>query len=622
MKVPKRYQADARDSALNSLSHSVAIALPTGTGKTFIAWLIIQKLLEDPTNRILFLVNAEILMRQAGKEFGTTNFHGDGQRANWYEALTIGIIQTVHKENLHITKKITHVFLDEAHHAISDMYKEILDDKEHFKKIISLSATMFRADGKGLGEVVDEIVYERDIHWAISQGHLTSYQILRPTNVGQLPFSHRIYQVLDPKTKEEKSIRKIKSYDHPKRNEIVAEMVHDAMEKHDRKAGIIFCNTLENCKNLADILGDGWDWCGGNRKNTIDDFKAGKLKGIVSCQLLLEGFDYPPADFLLVNGKIKSDSTGKIRWIQLLGRVLRLFPGKENAIIIDLCEHPLKDPQYSGNLEATGEDEPDLEEQELINISVLLEENLDLCVLRGYDFTAALVKVNEEYKHFKKIFGTCLEIREIEEDVYDIMHTPYRFRKRHNGNFLLYTGTNEKEFSNFSVMERAILKKHEYANYDNKQMRGNITQKQRKILSRNGYKDEDLDKMAKSEASSLIERIFSIQGGIPATAKQKYFLDARGIEHNGNLTKREAGKLIAQCQKKEPYMPEPLEYPVDPYDGRGCTCFQGGAPCSYCTSRAYCSRCNEIFYDPDGKFKMCEQCTEKLVEKRARANRD
>ena len=296
-KEPRRYQVDARDAVLNSHSHSVAISLPTGCGKTFIAKMIIDKLLENPENRILFLVNAEILMRQAGKEFGTTNFHGDGHRANWYESVIIGIIQTVHKENLHLTKGITHVFLDEAHHAVSSMYQSILEDRDHFKKIISLSATMFRADGKALGDVVDEIVYEKDIHWAISQGYLTTYQILRPKNAGQLPFSYRTYQVFDPETKVEKAPRTIKSYDHPDRNQIVADMITDAMKEHNRKAGIVFCETLDNCEKIAELLGPEWDWCGGNRKGPIKDFTDGKLKGIVSCQLLLEGFDHPPVCF-------------------------------------------------------------------------------------------------------------------------------------------------------------------------------------------------------------------------------------------------------------------------------------------------------------------------------------
>ena len=65
------------------------------------------------------------------------------------------------------------------------------------------------------------------------------------------------------------------------------------------------------------------------RIKNISEFKDGKIKILVSCRALDEGFDVPSAD----TGIIVAGTSSVRQWIQRMGRILRKSQGKEYSKI-------------------------------------------------------------------------------------------------------------------------------------------------------------------------------------------------------------------------------------------------------------------------------------------------
>ena len=79
------------------------------------------------------------------------------------------------------------------------------------------------------------------------------------------------------------------------------------------------------------------DWIAGNsldRAEKLARFAAGEIKVLASCMVLTEGFDDPGVDCVLLARPTKS----RPLFGQMCGRGLRLFPGKEDCVILDFAD--------------------------------------------------------------------------------------------------------------------------------------------------------------------------------------------------------------------------------------------------------------------------------------------
>jgi superfamily II DNA or RNA helicase len=137
-------------------------------------------------------------------------------------------------------------------------------------------------------------------------------------------------------------------------------------ELHEVKYCLIYCSprqirTVQEILNQRNIVQHKFtevegtkseDRYGGlsERDFLIKQFSEGVYRALVSMRCLDEGVDVPPARFAIM-----LDNSGNPReYIQRRGRVLRKYPGKENAIIHDIIVEPVLRPTLSqelGNLE-------------------------------------------------------------------------------------------------------------------------------------------------------------------------------------------------------------------------------------------------------------------------------
>ncbi len=67
------------------------------------------------------------------------------------------------------------------------------------------------------------------------------------------------------------------------------------------------------------------------RDRILNRLRDGTIQAVASCQLLLDGYDFPGASVAVMLRPTKS----LILWLQACGRVLRPAAGKASAMILD-----------------------------------------------------------------------------------------------------------------------------------------------------------------------------------------------------------------------------------------------------------------------------------------------
>jgi len=227
------------------------------------------------------------------------------------------------------------VIADEVHHFLSKTYKGVLEGlgcfAEDGARMLGVTATLARGDGKGLGTVVDDVVYTKSILWGIRNGYL-----VEPTGISvavdgldlsKLRKSAGDYAVgaLGEELTESGAMA-------------VAAAAY--VEHGNGKPGVVFTPTVatahEAMKEL-EFRGVSAAVVSGEtpreeRLRIFADYEAGKIRVLCNCMVLTEGWDAPHAEVLVMARPTQSQPL----YTQIIGRVLRPYPGKTSALILDL----------------------------------------------------------------------------------------------------------------------------------------------------------------------------------------------------------------------------------------------------------------------------------------------
>lgn len=155
------------------------LVLPTGTGKT----IVFAAVTEDQVrggDRVLILAHRGELLEQASDKIRkVTGLMAAVEKAestclgSWYRVV-VGSVQSLQRPQRlegFPPDYFGTIVIDEAHHAVTDGYKRVL---EHFPdaKVLGVTATPDRGDLRNLGEVFDSLAYEYTLPQAIREGYL------------------------------------------------------------------------------------------------------------------------------------------------------------------------------------------------------------------------------------------------------------------------------------------------------------------------------------------------------------------------------------------------------------------------------------------------------------------
>ena len=164
---------------------SVLAYAPTGFGKTVLSSALIN-LIASAGKRVIFAVHRLALIKQTAvtlDNFGIAySYIAAGYHHNIYRNVQIASIDTL--KNRLGKHPADYVFIDEAHLSASEGWAKVVDFyKAAGAKIIGLSGSPIRLDGKPLGSVWDTMVMGPSVRWLIEQGHLSRYRAFSPAGI-------------------------------------------------------------------------------------------------------------------------------------------------------------------------------------------------------------------------------------------------------------------------------------------------------------------------------------------------------------------------------------------------------------------------------------------------------
>lgn len=316
--ILREYQRRAVDSlraAYSSGKRAPVLVLPTAGGKTIVASEVIRLAVAKGT-RVLFAVPRIELLDQAVSKLaaaGITNVRTiQAQNGTGPEdaLVTVGSIPTlVTKRWMDAPVPADLVVVDECHHGKARTHEEFLKLYAH-SKLLGLTATVQRGDGRGLGDLFDAIVVGATVK------ELTDLKALVPCKV----FSPS--RIMDSR-----------------------ELALDPVDAYQRYAPdskcIVFCSTVEHAKETAESFSQrsiAARWVAGesrDRDEIIAAYSNREFSVLVSVNLFVEGFDDPPTEAAIMARRFTHVGS----WLQAIGRTLRPSPstGKRDSKIVDLC---------------------------------------------------------------------------------------------------------------------------------------------------------------------------------------------------------------------------------------------------------------------------------------------
>lgn len=373
----RKYQSDAVDVVRALLERGVKRVLlvaPTGAGKTIVASHITEASVALG-NRVLFLAHRRELITQAFKKIiGCSCRPGyehdsllpdplcraDGmprravgvvmandRRRNPAAVVQVASIDTLRNRTL-IAPNL--IIVDESHRALAATYKTIL---ERFPDatVIGLTATPFRADRRGLGEVYDKIVIVSSVRALIAEGALVQPRVFT-VPATDLPDLSRV---------------RIKGNDYDPaqlsaavdRGELVGNIVEHWKRLASDRLTIVFAASVEHSKHVASTFreaGIAAEHLDGTtpteeRDAILARLDRGETRVVANYGVLSEGFDQPSVKCIVLARPTKSLAV----YIQMAGRSLRPYLGMD-ALILDhagcTLEHGFVEDDREFTLEA------------------------------------------------------------------------------------------------------------------------------------------------------------------------------------------------------------------------------------------------------------------------------
>jgi superfamily II DNA or RNA helicase len=302
------YQQRAKDLYVKSLvTHHTAplLVAPTGAGKTVIAVSIMEDLLSQGF-QVFFLAPRKELIDQTSRKLDEAgmNDHGVIMAGHWRvrprARCQVCSQQTLINRLHHIGKadRIA-VFCDEAHHAVSPTIKKIKEHAEAQADIflfIGMTATPYRADGKGLGEVFDDLIEVASLH------ELTQREYLVPAVefVGEHIDLTGIGIVAGDLNQKKAATRYADK-------RIIGSAVRQYEEHAAGRKFVLFATDIENSKMYAKMFTDSGIPCAhldgtmakGVRQGILSRHQSGELVGVSNYGVLTEGYDDPATDCIV-----------------------------------------------------------------------------------------------------------------------------------------------------------------------------------------------------------------------------------------------------------------------------------------------------------------------------------
>jgi len=361
--IPRYYQQESHDAAWDYLrtdAGSPVIVLPTGAGKSLVIAMLVEQAREYDARVIVLQHRKELIQQNAekirallpGVPIGI-NSAGLKQRDYDTDVICAGI-QSVYKHAERFGRREL-IVIDEVH-LVGDndksMYGQFISritELNNTARLIGLTATPFRTgEGRvaGADKLFQSICYESQTGDLIKEGYLcpvTNKIADNEVDTSEIRVAAGEFVASDAE----------RAFDQT--GLVLAACEETVTKCYGRNSVLVFAAGVEHAEHVAGVLekltGEKTGLITGEtfpmvRQNLLEDFKSGKLRWLVNCNVLTTGFDAPNIDAISVLRATMSPGL----FAQIVGRGFRLDDGKEDCLILD----------FGGNLRRHGNlDSPD-----------------------------------------------------------------------------------------------------------------------------------------------------------------------------------------------------------------------------------------------------------------------
>ena len=352
------YQQDAVNATVAHFrrhQEPAVIVLPTGAGKS----LVIAELARLARGRVLVLAHVKELVAQNHSKYQAYGLEADIfaaglQRKESQRKVVFGSVQSVARNLDLFDSAFSLVIVDECHRIGDDKESQYQQLFNHLRqhnpqlRLLGLTATPFRL-GKGWiyqfhyhGMVRgDEKSLFRDCIYELPLRYMIKHQFLVPPERLDMPVVQYDFSRLTAQSNglfsEADLNRELKQ-----QQRVTPHIIRQIVEfAEDRLGVMIFASTVEHAREILQLLPENSalvsaDTPARERDALILAFKAQQLKFLVNVAVLTTGFDAPHVDLIAILRPTESVSL----YQQIVGRGLRLSPGKTDCLILDYAGNP------------------------------------------------------------------------------------------------------------------------------------------------------------------------------------------------------------------------------------------------------------------------------------------
>ena len=357
---PRPYQAEAVDNAYrlwDGGTHSVMIVSATGTGKSVMFSEAMSRWDVATRGKILLMAHRRELIYQALGHAKRAGLSSDtemaGKVSSGHADVVVSTVQTlnsscrcdtcsgkgceacdgngkVRRFTKFAPEEYGLIVVDEAHHALANSYRNVFawfEQRPDWHRLL-VTATPKRGDNKGMGNICEAVALDFGLKQAIDEGWLVK-PLQKFVTVAGLDLSKvkatggdlregEVEQAFLGTTEEEDAM--LHSVARPTIEEAGGKpfIVFAAGKDHAKKLTAAF-NSYDDCR--VGMVVDSTPEL--ERRQLIDEFKAGKLNGLVNCMVFTEGFDAPKTALVANCRPTKSEAV----YLQIIGRATRPLAG-------------------------------------------------------------------------------------------------------------------------------------------------------------------------------------------------------------------------------------------------------------------------------------------------------
>ena len=331
------YQEDMKERIEKALRlhRSVMAQMPTGTGKTYLLTAVIDSFVNNnPMEKVWIVAHRRELVSQIDETVRKFHSYSASNTSSLLSSVKAMSIQWLMRHYDEIEEEPGMIVIDEAHHALAKTYKEMWERFPN-AKFLGLTATPCRLNGKGFTDLFDVLVQSWSVPEFISKGRLATYDFVSIKSDG---VTQRLIDSLQKRGAD--GDYQNKEMDMLLNKKPSIERLYQSLEEYGKgRKGIVYAINISHAQKITKLYQENGVKAiaidsktpATERQQDIEAFKKGDIQVLVNVDIFSEGFDCPDVEFV----QLARPTLSLAKYLQMVGRGLRVAKGKKNCVIID-----------------------------------------------------------------------------------------------------------------------------------------------------------------------------------------------------------------------------------------------------------------------------------------------